>query len=274
MGIITQILLSLPPHLVQIIRDVVNSPDVRRDIPPPTTCLRYNQRRDPDDNLHAWRPEPSTQASSFSSGSGQASQAAEASASPGASSTVYTARHEDSQVSGKAADRSLSWNIAITQDTCVHAMAKAQQDALRRCLQDARLPDSFIQYCVGDLKMASLEDFVNIVTIKDYEQELKTVLTDNCADTKDQPLQLSRARAAWRAVRTILLRQEHRRQQGEPVEELDVALEPSTQETLLQQFKASYNLSIDVHYMPGDTLLGRLFRECQRMAPTVISISK
>ena len=130
------------------------------------------------------------------------------------------------------------------------AMAKAKVESLRRCLTDAKFPEAFVKHCLETLQMESLDDFVNIVTIKDYETEIKTVLTDQFAETKDNPLYWARARAAWRAARTILLRTEHKRQQGESVEELECALEPSTQETLLQQFQSTYHIQIDVHYMP------------------------
>ena len=153
-------------------------------------------------------------------------------------------------------------------------MAKLKADALCRCLTEAKLPDTFVSHCLDKLKMESLDDFVNIVTIKDYETEIKTVLVDQCNETKDNPLHLSRARAAWRAARTSILRAEHRKQQGETVEEIECALEHSTQETLLQTFQHTYQIEIDVHYMPADTLLGRLYRECQRLTPTVIAVSK
>ncbi|CAE7488397.1 unnamed protein product [Symbiodinium sp. CCMP2592] len=96
----------------------------------------------------------------------------------------------------------------------------------------------------------------------------------NPTEKKDNALFLSRARAAWRSARTLLLRAEHKKQAGEAVEELECALEPSTQETLLQQFHATYKIEIDVHYMPCDPLLGRLYREFQRLTPTVISVFK
>ena len=153
-------------------------------------------------------------------------------------------------------------------------MAKAKVDALRRMLQEARLPDEFSTYCIDQLKMESIEDYVNMVTVKDYETELKVVLVDQCAATKDSTLMLARARSAWRAGRTILLRNEHKRQQGEPIEDRDCALEQSTQENLMTQFEATYHISLDVHWMPADTLLGRVFRECQRLMPTVIPAAK
>ncbi|CAE7471996.1 Dnmt3b, partial [Symbiodinium pilosum] len=153
-------------------------------------------------------------------------------------------------------------------------MAKAKVEALRRMLQEARLPEEFANHCITTLKMESIEDYVNIVTVKDYETELKVVLTDQCAATKDSALMLARARSAWRAGRTIVLRNEHKRQQGEPVEDMDCALEQSTQESLMAQFEATYQISLDIHWMPADTLLGRVFRECQRLMPTVIPATK
>lgn len=54
------------------------------------------------------------------------------------------------------------------------------------------------------------------------------------------------------------------------MEDLVCALEPSTQETLLQQFQATYRLDIDVRYVPCDPLLGRLHRDFQRFASTTL----
>ena len=42
----------------------------------------------------------------------------------------------------------------------------------------------------------------------------------------------------------------------------------------MQQFQHTYHLEIEVHCMPGDTLLGRLERECQRLTPAVIAVNK
>ena len=58
-------------------------------------------------------------------------------------------------------------------------MAKAKLEALRRVLQEARLPDEFGARCISALKMESLEDYPNIVTMKGYKTELKVVLTDS-----------------------------------------------------------------------------------------------
>ena len=148
----------------------------------------------------------------------------------------------------------------------------AAQEALRRCLLDARLPDKFVEYCTDTVKLESMEDFVNLVTIANYETELKDVLCEQCAETRGNPLMLSCARAAWRSARTQILRQEHRRSQG--AEDLDSPLDPSTQETLMGQFSARYSVAPDVHRVPSDALLGKLYREVQRGSPTVISVSK
>ena len=111
------------------------------------------------------------------------------------------------------------------------AMSKLKVEALRRCLVEVRLPGAFIDHCLDKLKMESLDDFVNIVTIKDYETEIKTALVDQCDATKDNAQYLSRARSAWRSARTTLLRNEHKKHQGETVEELECALESRAVDT-------------------------------------------
>ena len=123
-------------------------------------------------------------------------------------------------------------------------MSKAKHEVLRR------MADEFAANCVSALEMESIEDYVNIVTVKDYETELKVVLTDQCAAAKDSPFMLARARSARRAG------------QGEPVEDLDLdcALEHShpREPHAMAQLEATYQVSLDIRWMLADTLLGRV----------------
>ena len=58
-----------------------------------------------------------------------------------------------------------------------------------------KVPEALITHAVDTIALQSLDDFVNLVTINGYETELKTVLVDTCAQTKDDQLVLARARA-------------------------------------------------------------------------------
>ena len=146
-------------------------------------------------------------------------------------------------------------------------MSGPSLDLLKQCLSDARVPQELIDYAVGTLGLQSVDDFVNLVTQAGYENELNTVLVEPCAAARGNALALSRVRAAWRAARAQVLKAEVKKIQGEP-------LEPSTQDSLLQQWRKKYALELTVHLQPSDSLLGRLYREHIRGAPTLIPVAK
>ena len=153
-------------------------------------------------------------------------------------------------------------------------MSGPSLDLLKQCLSDARVPQELIDYAVGALGLQSVDDFVNLVTQAGYENELNTVLVEPCAATRGNALALSRVRAAWRAARAQVLKAELKKSQGLPSEDLDEPLEPSTQDSLLQQWRKKYALELTVHLQPSDSLLGRLYREHIRGTPTLIPVAK
>ena len=154
-------------------------------------------------------------------------------------------------------------------------MAKVGE--FRRCLEEQKLPSELIQWCESVLGIETLSDFVNIVTINGYEEELNTTIIAVCDHTKNasnKVLLLARLRAAWRQARAAMLRAEVKLQQGQSVDDLDDPLDSSTQESLMETWKKRYNLELSVHMSPSDSLLGRVWREIQRGTLTVIAIDK
>ena len=102
---------------------------------------------------------------------------------------------------------------------------------------------------------------MKLVTVAGYEKELKSVLVDSFAATKDNALALARTRTAWRSSRVQLHKAEAKKAQGVPAEELDDPLPPATQDAFISQRKKRYALELQVHLQPADALVGWLYRE-------------
>ena len=146
-------------------------------------------------------------------------------------------------------------------------MAKRDRDQLVQVLEGARLSDDLVKYLLG-LGLSCISDFVGLVTTAGYESELKSQVLD-LSPVKGDVLQLARLRAAWREGSLLLEKARKRRLEG-ALEDADEPLDTQTQEDLLTQWKNTYQLQLSIHAMPSDTLLGRVYREFQRGAPTLI----
>ena len=73
---------------------------------------------------------------------------------------------------------------------------------------------------------------------------------------KDDVLQLSRLRAAWREGSLLLEKARKRRLEG-VLEDADEPLDAQTHDDWVSQWKSTYQLQLSSHAMPSDTLLGR-----------------
>lgn len=109
---------------------------------------------------------------------------------------------------------------------------------------------------------------MGLVTTAGFETELKTQVLD-LSPAKDDVLQLSRLRAAWREGFLLIEKARKRRLEG-VLEDGEEPLDIQTHEDLLAQWKTTYQLQLSIHAMPSDALLGRVYREFQRGAPTLI----
>ena len=144
---------------------------------------------------------------------------------------------------------------------------KREREQLIQVLNGARLSEDLVKYLIG-LGLSSVSDFLGLVTTAGYESELKTQVLD-LSPAKDDVLQLSRLRAAWREGSLLLEKARKRRLEG-VLEDADEPLDARTHDDLLSQWKSTYQLQLPIHAMPSDTLLGRVYREFQRGAPTLI----
>ena len=144
---------------------------------------------------------------------------------------------------------------------------KREHDQLLHVLNGARVSEDLIKYLTG-LGLSSISDFVGLVTTAGFETELKTQVLD-LSPAKDDVLQLSRLRAAWREGFLLIEKARKRRLEG-VLEDGEEPLDIQTHEDLLAQWKTTYQLQLSIHAMPSDALLGRVYREFQRGAPTLI----
>ena len=156
------------------------------------------------------------------------------------------------------------------------AMARQiQQDAEKLAQLQAIMKDcdqSVFTYTTQTLECKSLRDFIGLVVKESYETELKTVILDHTA-VKDSKVQLSRLRAAWELGSEILAKDKKSRT-AFANDDWDDPIESDTQQSLLAAWALTYNIVIPMFLMPSDTLLGRLYREIQRVAATVIPLKK
>jgi hypothetical protein len=154
------------------------------------------------------------------------------------------------------------------------AVQSRRLDELRQVFKDAMVEEEVTKYMMENLKMACLEDFVRFVCEARYEDELLTHILAKVGPYKEDLLQLSRMRTAWRVARSTLNKAEQRKLTGQGSEDMDEPLDSSTQDTLLKQWSVTYNQNLAAWLHPADALLGRIYREFQRNTPTVISIKK
>ena len=146
-----------------------------------------------------------------------------------------------------------------------------EQDELSQLLNRNRLSEAMSDHLLK-LGIESLSDFVGLVDSQSYESELKTLIVDKSA-CKDDLVQLSRVRNAWKEAHMTVEKSRKRRIEG-IVDDCDDPLDSGTQETLLKTFNTMYGVTLNMHMMPSDTLLGRVYREFCRGAPTVIPAKK
>ena len=90
---------------------------------------------------------------------------------------------------------------------------------------------------------------------------------------KDNFLEHSRIRAAWRAARLVTAKTEERKASG-LADDLDVALDGATHKQLSTNFQANHNFVSCMHMAPCDALIIRLFRENQRSQAPVVAVRK
>ena len=144
-------------------------------------------------------------------------------------------------------------------------------DQVNSLWTQSRLSDPLIKY-LTDLGVESLSDFVNLVDAKSAEEQLATIVLDQSPE-KGKAIQLSRLRSAWQEGQLLLQQGRKRRLEGIS-EDPDEPLDETTSESLQTNWQRMYGHRPDICLMPSDVLLGKVYREFQRGAPTLIPIRR
>ena len=90
---------------------------------------------------------------------------------------------------------------------------------------------------------------------------------------KGSLIQLARLRAAWKEAHTSLEQRRKRKIEG-VAEDAEEPLEPSVAESLNAAWIRLYVHRLEIHLTPSDSLLGRIYREFQRGAASLIPARK
>ena len=111
--------------------------------------------------------------------------------------------------------------------------------------------------------MTSVADFFGMSKAESFEEELVKVVIKQVVSNKDNLLQVSRIRTAWRAARVQITKAEQRKTTGSS-EDLEEPLDETLQEELYQSRDDRHHFKLDMFTTPSDLLIGRLYRYSYR----------
>ena len=121
-------------------------------------------------------------------------------------------------------------------------------------------------------RLETLEDFIFLVEKANWEASLKT-LVDEVQSLRESRLILARFKSAWQsgvtaiqAAQTATAKHESADVE-EPIPELQF-------QQLANDWQRSYNLKIEPHLDPSDSLRARVWREFKRRTLTIMEMSK
>ena len=140
-------------------------------------------------------------------------------------------------------------------------------EQLQNLFKSARLSDPLIKY-LENLGVECISDFVGLVESGKYEQQLDDLVLAKSTE-KGSLIQLARLGAAWKEAHTSLEQQRKRKIEG-VAEDAEEPLEPSVAESLKAAWIRLYGHRLEIHLTPSDSLLGRIYREFQRGAASLI----
>ena len=154
---------------------------------------------------------------------------------------------------------------------CIPSVARELQQLIN-ILNAAHVAQPVQDHLITNIKASSIFDFLGLVKADTHEDDLVTTL-EKPTPLKGDLLQRSRIRAAWRAARVVLQKAEGRKVAGLS-EDMDEPLDESTHTELTNSFQNHHHFTFCMFTRPSDALVGRSFRENQRLQATVIQIRK
>eukprot|EP00439_Symbiodinium_sp_Y106_P041725 s3206_g5.t1 len=135
----------------------------------------------------------------------------------------------------------------------------------------ARVSDATAALFIQKHKLESLEDFVYVVERASWETSLKE-LAEAVPELRGDRLVLARLKAAYEAGFAAV----HNSQavEKQDASDLDQPIPDNFFQQLDQEWKRSYNLPIEAHLDPCDSLRGRIWRELRRRTLTLLELRK
>ena len=146
----------------------------------------------------------------------------------------------------------------------------AKDKGLLSCLQAANVQDPWIQAFQDVHRIESLEDFVFLVTHARWEDSLRE-LVNEVPSLKDNRLALARWKAAYTMGHSAI-------QQGNAPDkealDIDNPIPEGQHSQLAAEWTRVYNLPLDPHLDPSDSLRGRIWREFRRRSLTLLELKR
>ena len=138
-------------------------------------------------------------------------------------------------------------------------------------LEAGSVSDATAALFIQKHKLESLEDFVYVVERASWETSLKE-LAEAVPELRGDRLVLARLKAAYEAGFAAV----HNSQavEKQDASDLDQPIPDNFCQQLDQEWKRSYNLPIEAHLDPCDSLRGRIWRELRRRTLTLLELRK
>ena len=136
---------------------------------------------------------------------------------------------------------------------------------LSAILAEVKLAHPLENTITQSIGCATLEDFLNCVSEKDWEAELKSAFIGKCADrdTKSSPLQLARPRQAYKMG--VAARNRSSAVSAGAEADVEKLLDAADALALRKDWKQTYPyVEYDEFLTPADNVVARVFREFRR----------
>ena len=143
-------------------------------------------------------------------------------------------------------------------------------DELTALLKANHVPDEIMKW-LGDNNCLTTKNFANWC---DAPKDVQANILDNIASHKTSRAALADLKMAWRECDATVARGVKRLSEGLSEIILDEALPDITRDTINETFLKRYQFNFEGYQRPHDGLLGRIRREFERGAPSIISLSK
>ena len=156
-------------------------------------------------------------------------------------------------------------------------MAVTEQQANLRSLleKESNLDPVVSTYIIDTIGCTSIADFNNFFRAEEYEAKVEEVILDKTAK-KENPLQLSRLRTAWRLASAQFQAATTRVSKAQPGDEEDLD-KPLAQDVYDNQIKAAKTANVPTFpavLTPCDALFARCFREFRRRVISVYPLAR